>query len=226
VDENANGSAPRSSRKTAIAIVIVLVAVIALGAVGYNMLGSSGPAASSTSNAADSTSSEAGIATDADGNDSGRAEGEASLADLNSVVYDEMENAYDLVGIANGKPLVINFWATWCPYCIDEMPDFQSAYDTYGEQVEFAMIDAVDGTRETLDAGSAYIYENGFTFPVYYDIRRNAVEDFGVTGFPATVIFRADGSVAFAQAGRIDPSLLADVLEEVAGQASKGGPQR
>lgn len=217
MDENANGSAPRSSRKTAIAIVILLVAVIALGIVGYNMLGSSGPAAGSTPDTAGSTSSAASNATDADGNDSERTEGEVVLADLNSVVYDEMENAYDLVGIANGKPLVVNFWATWCPYCIDEMPDFQSAYDAYGEQVEFAMIDAVDGTRETLDAGSAYIYENGFTFPVYYDIRRNAVKDFGVTGFPATVIFRADGSIALARAGRIDPSMLADVLAEIAG---------
>lgn len=94
-----------------------------------------------------------------------------------------------------GKPTIINFWATWCGYCMKEMPDFQTAYETYGDKINFVMIDAVDGKQETEEAGRAYIEEKGYTFPVYFDTQMEGVISCGVTGFPSTLFVSADGEV-------------------------------
>lgn len=94
-----------------------------------------------------------------------------------------------------GKPTIINFWATWCGYCMEEMPDFQTAYETYGDKINFVMIDAVDGVQETEQKGRAYVEENAYTFPVYFDTKREGVISCGVTGFPSTLFVAADGEV-------------------------------
>lgn len=191
----------KPSKKSAIIIVIALVAVVALGIVAYNVLSSNNAGAGSGSGAANSELPSAL---------------QPKLSHVNSVVEDEMENSYDLVGIADGKPLVINFWATWCPHCIKEMPAFQAAFEQYGDRVSFAMIDTVDGTRETVEDGSAFVFENGFTFPVYYDVKQNAAIDFGVSVMPATVIFDAEGNVVYSKAGAMDIDTLNSLLADFA----------
>ena len=192
----------KSSKKSALIIVLVLAAIVVIGIVAYNFL------KSSKASDVDILGSSA--------NTISSPYGALGLADLNSTVIDESENDLDLVGIANGKPLVVNFWATWCPHCIEEMPDFQDAFNIYGDRVAFAMLDATDGTRETFGKGSEFVHENGFTFPVYYDVYRNAVRDFEVTGYPSTVMFDADGTVVFAQAGRMDRDQLFALVESLA----------
>ena len=112
-----------------------------------------------------------------------------------------------------GKPAVINFWATWCGYCVKEMPDFQTAYETYGDQIEFIMLNATDGQRETKEIADAYIAEHGFTFPVYYDTTFEAVRACGVTGFPVTLFVSADGEVLRGKAGQIEADDLNSTLE-------------
>ena len=53
---------------------------------------------------------------------------------------------YDYIG----KPLVINFWASWCPPCRSEMPDFDEAYAEYGDKVTFMMINLADGRNRAV----------------------------------------------------------------------------
>ena len=192
----------RSSKKSVLIIVLVLAAVIVAGIVGYNALKGS--------------SSSDVDALGGGGNTISTPRDAFSLAHLNSVVTDEEGNDFELVGIAGGKPLVVNFWATWCPHCVEEMSDFQDAFDTYGDRVAFAMLDATDGTRETVGKGSEYVRENGFTLPIYYDVYRNAVRDFGVTGFPSTAVFDENGTVVYAQAGKMSRDQLFALLENLA----------
>lgn len=97
-----------------------------------------------------------------------------------------------------GKPVVLNFWATWCGYCKEEMPDFQTAYEKYPE-VQFLMVNATD---EVADA-KGYVAEQGFTFPVVYDTELDAVNTYGVSGFPCTYFIDAGGNLVARGSGML-----------------------
>ena len=66
-----------------------------------------------------------------------------------------------------GKPVVLNFWATWCFYCKEEMPDFNTAYEKYPD-VEFLMLNATDGYQETIESAKEYYEAEGFNFNIYF----------------------------------------------------------
>lgn len=107
-----------------------------------------------------------------------------------------------------GKPTVLNFWASWCPPCKQEMPEFNKVYEEMGDEVHFMMIDAVDGHRETFDSGAEYITDQGFTFPVYYDIGQITIFQYGVRAFPSTIFINSEGYVVAAYEGAMDEAML------------------
>ena len=107
-----------------------------------------------------------------------------------------------------GKPVVLNFWATWCGYCVKEMPAFEEVYQQMGSDIHFLMINVTDGVQETVDKASAFIADSGYTFPVYYETQYSATLAYGAYSLPMTFFFDADG-YAIAQAkGAIDKDTL------------------
>ncbi len=84
------------------------------------------------------------------------------------IVYDAEGNEVRLSDFF-GKPIVLNFWASWCGPCQMEMPEFHEKYLELGDNVHFLMVNTTDGLRETVDTASAFIAENAYTFPVLYD---------------------------------------------------------
>jgi Thiol-disulfide isomerase and thioredoxins len=115
-----------------------------------------------------------------------------------------------------GKPIVLNFWATWCPPCRSEMPDFNAVFEELGEDIHFVMLDAVDGIRETREIGEAYVAEQGFTFPVYYDMEQEAVIQYGIRAFPTTIFIDSEGYVAAGAEGAIDQETLRKGIDMIA----------
>ena len=125
------------------------------------------------------------------------------LAAPDFTVYDYDGNPYSLSDFA-GKPVILNFWASWCPPCKREMPDFEKAYIEYGDEVVFMMINLADGKRETVANGQTHINNAGYTFPVYFDTELSANYNYSTGIVPSTFFINAEGNIAGYAVGEID----------------------
>ena len=112
-----------------------------------------------------------------------------------------------------GIPVVLNFWATWCGPCKSELPAFENMYTKYGEDVVFLMINLTDGARDTLDSAKAFIEENNYTFPVYFDTTLTAAQTYGAYSIPLTVFILPDGTLAGGYQGAINEALLEEAIQ-------------
>jgi thiol-disulfide isomerase/thioredoxin len=128
-----------------------------------------------------------------------------SMIDING-------NTVRLSGM-KGKPIVLNFWASWCPPCRIEMPDFDKVYKELGDVVQFMMVNLVDGVRETASRGEAYIGENSFSFPVYFDTRQEGAYAYRIRSIPTTLFIDSDGFIAAAAQGAINEVTLRKGIE-------------
>ncbi len=126
-------------------------------------------------------------------------------------IYDNEGIAIQLSDLI-GKPVIINFWATWCGYCLYEMPFFEEAYKLYGEDVQFLIVNTDDGIAK----GEQYISSQGFTFPTYYDLDRSAYITYGLySGIPRTLAIDAEGNMVYNRAGMLDSTRLQGIIDMV-----------
>jgi thiol-disulfide isomerase/thioredoxin len=112
-----------------------------------------------------------------------------------------------------GKPIVLNFWASWCPPCRSEMAEFNEVYQQTGENITFMMVNLVDGQRETKEKGLQYIQKEGFSFPVYFDTEQEAAYIYGITSIPVTLFIDKDGNIVAAAQGALNTKSLQNGIE-------------
>ncbi len=106
-----------------------------------------------------------------------------------------------------GKPIVLNFWATWCHYCKVEMPDFNEAYKAY-PNVVFLMVNATDGIQETVESAKEYYENQGYDFDIFFDTQYDAVNNYYVRSFPTTFFIDKKGNLIAYQNGLLDLETL------------------
>ena len=112
-----------------------------------------------------------------------------------------------------GRPILINFWATWCPPCQAELPAFEAAYKEYGDEIVFMMVDLTDGVQETIEGVRAFAETYGYTFPVYYDTTYSASDAYGIYVIPMTVGIGRNGNVLFHQVSGMTDANVQAVVE-------------
>ena len=117
----------------------------------------------------------------------------------------EIKDAYGMNGkLSNhfGKPIVVNFWATWCPFCVQELPLFDKYAKEYSGDIDFMIVDLADGYRETIEMAKKYVADYGYSFPVYFDTTGGSMYAYGITGIPVTLFIDSDGNLMTQQIGR------------------------
>lgn len=122
------------------------------------------------------------------------------------IVYDRDGNEVHLYNFL-GKPIVVNFWASWCGPCKMEMPDFEEKYLALGDEIQFLMVNLTTG-RETMESADAFIADAGYTFPVFYDTQSNAAVTYGAYSIPTTFFIDAEGHAIARATGAIDAETL------------------
>ena len=110
------------------------------------------------------------------------------------------------------KPVLINFWATWCPPCRMEMPGLQSLYEEYGDRIDFVMINLGE-TKETIQD---FLVENEiYTFPIGYDEANNYGDMFSIMAIPTTYIVGKDKVIKNYVIGAREEKQFKEYIEEL-----------
>ncbi len=115
-----------------------------------------------------------------------------------------------------GQVVLINFWASWCPSCVEEMPALQDAWEAYEELgVTFLGV----AYKDDQSAVEASMRTYGTTYPVGLDAGDRISWLYGITGIPETFIIDAGGDLTFAHIGPITAEALSAALDAALGQS-------
>ena len=119
-----------------------------------------------------------------------------------------------------GKVIFLNFWATWCGPCRNEMPDIQKLYEEYsarGEDAEAVILGIVgpeigqEGTREEI---ADFMDENGYTYPVLMDETGELFSQYGISAFPTTFMIDREGNVYGYVTGQMTEDIMRSIIDQ------------
>lgn len=87
---------------------------------------------------------------------------QVSLESYQWKLIDKDGNSFDFEN-EKGNVVLINFWATWCPPCVAEMPSLQKLYDSYGDKITFLFV-----ASDEVEKVNTFMLKKGYTFPIHY----------------------------------------------------------
>ena len=140
----------------------------------------------------------------------------------NIVLYDQYGKKHNIEEY-KGKVVVINFWATWCGYCVEEMPAFEKVYKEFGSNKKDVIILGVAGpkTKQNLnnvdvekDKIILFLNKNKITYPTLMDETGKSFDDYKVRALPMTYVINKDGYLEGFVSGAITSEQLRKAVNE------------
>ena len=132
-------------------------------------------------------------------------------------MYDNYGNQHTLSEY-KGKTVFLNFWATWCPPCREEMPYIEELYKEYNENKDDVIILGVaspnlgrEGTEEHI---TEFLKDNEMTFPVVFDEKGSLMQGYGMNAFPSTLIIDKEGYITRYIPGAMNKETMKMLIEE------------
>lgn len=110
-----------------------------------------------------------------------------------------------------GKITVLNFWATWCPPCREEMPELEVFATKHKNDILFGAVNL----QEPVEKIGAYLDQNKYTMPVLLDTDGKAGSEFLIRAIPTTIILDKNGVIRFRKSGPVTADELEAILKEV-----------
>jgi thiol-disulfide isomerase/thioredoxin len=118
----------------------------------------------------------------------------------------------DYAGFSD-RPLLLNFFASWCPNCIAEMPGFERVHRQLGDRIGFLGVSQSDARSASIDLAQ----QTGITYPAGIDATGRFSNAWGTFGMPTTVFIRPGGTIAYVYAGGLDESTLRSLIGKYLG---------
>ena len=119
------------------------------------------------------------------------------LETFNWRLKDRQGNGFNLKE-ARGEVVFINFWASWCPPCVAEMPDLRDLHEDYGEEVTFLFV-----ARDRQEKVDAFMSKHGYDLPVFYEVDLTPSQIYNAA-LPTTFIIDKKGAIVVAEVGSAD----------------------
>lgn len=144
------------------------------------------------------------------------------IAAIDFTLTDQYGNEHTLSDY-KGKVVFLNFWATWCPPCREEMPDIEALYNEYGQnQGEVIFLGVANpkskdnlNTKEVEREGViAFLKENQYTFPVVFDETGEILAQYYISAFPTTFLINKEGNITGYAAGMLTKDIMKNAIEQ------------
>ena len=143
---------------------------------------------------------------------------ENNIYPIDFTLYDQYANKHTLSDY-KGKTVFLNFWATWCPPCREEMPYINELYEEYKNNQDDVVILGVafpnmgrEGTEEDI---KVFLVNNNYKFPVVFDDGGNMVIEYGINAFPSTFIINKDGYIDKYIPGAMDKETMKKLIDDI-----------
>jgi thiol-disulfide isomerase/thioredoxin len=115
-----------------------------------------------------------------------------------------------VLGTYLGKPVILNFWASWCAPCRKEMPALETVARSMGGSVDFVGVD----TRDDRSAALSFARQAGVTYPIGFDGQGEVAGVYGAYGLPTTLFISATGEVVGHQIGALTSGRLRELIHQ------------
>lgn len=111
------------------------------------------------------------------------------------------------------KPIVLNFWASWCGPCREEAPDLKKMYETYEGKIDFYAVNLT--SQDNKQDAAAFVKEYGFEFPILLDEKGEVANRYKIIGIPTTFFIDKNGVIQQTVMGMIDQTMVDEYMKKI-----------